>query len=508
MPVPNLPDCTTPLSQAGNCVRLHNCKPLLDLLKTSRLGPRGLPDSEVTLLLRRSHCGFQGNSVMVCCPVDASAFRGKPSSTAAPALSITYAPQSRPRPPAAPGAFGGSGSQQRPAAPTGGDAGFEFSTPAPEAYPAPGSGPPTDSNNEGAGFAGAASYPALSSSYPAASSSYPAAPEAAPAPAASNQQEGQDSFPLENLGLLPVEICGLMLHPGGSNPANNRTGLMQYPWMARLGYKQGDGDAVEFLCTGSLISERYVVTAAHCVEARDGLVTVRLGESDAATDPDCVESSCAPGVVDVAVEDKVVHEDYRRGVNDIALLRLARPVAFSEAVSPICLPVQSHNRPEEDLVGRHMSLAGWGNSSPYRRQHAPSRWLLQHRMHVVAQSACRAAYDALDDVHFQSDKHLCVGGGCYGDSGSPLMLAEGGAGGGEMMDNRAVLYGVLSYGLPDCALRSSPLAFTKVSHHVPWLVRNLRPNPFVPKDRSSGSGVVDPRRTRHPAPGAGYLHQH
>lgn len=59
---------------------------------------------------------------------------------------------------------------------------------------------------------------------------------------------------------------------------------------------------------------------------------MRLGESDAASDPDCVESTCAPGVVDVAVEEKVVHEDYQRGVNDIALLRLARPVVFSGKV--------------------------------------------------------------------------------------------------------------------------------------------------------------------------------
>lgn len=518
MPVlqPDQPDCTTPLNLPGNCVRLHNCKPLLDLLKSSRLGPRGLPDSEVTLLLRMSHCGFQGNSVLVCCPVDGSVPRGKPSSSASPASPVlslapapasasgagsAYSPPSRPSPPpstprpnprplgVASGSGSGSGVRppQRPASSQmyGGD--FEFSTPAPGQ--APGTYP-TDNYPEGAGGANAAGYPGAEA-------------EAAEAPSA--HRKDQESFPLEKLALLPVEICGLMQHPGGvPGPGNNRTGLMQFPWMARLGYRQGDrdGDALEYLCSGSLISERYVVTAAHCIGVQDGPVSVRLGENDSATDPDCVESTCAPGVVDMAVEERVVHEDYRRGVNDIALIRLARPVVFSGAVSPICLPVQSHNRPEEDLAGRTMTLAGWGNSSPNKRQHAPKRWLLQHRMQVLAQSTCRAAYDALDDVHFHSDKHLCVGGGCYGDSGSPLMLAEGGGGGSEMMDNRAVLFGVLSYGLPDCALRASPLAFTKLSHYVSWVVRNLKPNPWVPKDRSSGSGVVDPRRTR---PDTGYV---
>lgn len=58
-------------------------------------------------------------------------------------------------------------------------------------------------------------------------------------------------------------------------------------------------------------------------------VSVRLGDWDAANDPDCHDTLCAPAALDVAIEEKVVHEGYRRGVSDIALLRLARPVAFS-----------------------------------------------------------------------------------------------------------------------------------------------------------------------------------
>ena len=67
------------------------------------------------------------------------------------------------------------------------------------------------------------------------------------------------------------------------------------------------------------------------------------------------------------------------------------------------------------------------------------------------------------------------------------------AGAGAGAGQRSVLFGLLSFGLEDCALRSAPLVHTRVAHYVPWILRHLKPNPFVPKDRSTGSGQVDPR---------------
>jgi secreted trypsin-like serine protease len=128
-----------------------------------------------------------------------------------------------------------------------------------------------------------------------------------------------------------------------------------------------------FGCGSSLINNRYVITAAHCVNTDDiprryQPTLVRLGEWDTSTDQDCDTSRGTQDCVDepvqdIAIERIVVHERYRKSDknvhHDIALIRLRQPARYNFYVSPICLP-QTDSLRRKNLVDSVATVAGWG----------------------------------------------------------------------------------------------------------------------------------------------------
>lgn len=105
----------------------------------------------------------------------------------------------------------------------------------------------------------------------------------------------------------------------------------EFPHQVLLGWpKLDDPDQNDLQCAGALISDRYVLTAAHCLN-REPPAIVRFGEHS-------IRSEDA-GQVDVPVESTVVHPEYSASAvyNDIALIKLSEPVTFNRLVQPACL---------------------------------------------------------------------------------------------------------------------------------------------------------------------------
>ncbi|XP_034250849.1 uncharacterized protein LOC117651154 [Thrips palmi] len=282
--------------------------------------------------------------------------------------------------------------------------------------------------------------------------------------------------------LLPVDECGALTYPdriiGG-----NMTVVMEFPWAARLGYRaRGE---VSFRCGGALISDRYVVTAAHCTEGRQKPVVVRLGEHDAESEVDCSTVSgrkvCAGPAVDVDVEEVIEHPEYEKNAkkptglwNDIALIRLKRPVDFSDSVKPICLPFAFPTGPDDAPVPGDASqtVVGWGRISQDEFGES-SRYLLKLRLREMDHDLCQEKYKTYPN-RVDSQRQVCAIGRngqdvCHGDSGGPLssVVSQGGR-------IHAVLKGVVSFGPNVCATNGVPGVFSRVTHYLPWIVSKIR----------------------------------
>lgn len=270
-------------------------------------------------------------------------------------------------------------------------------------------------------------------------------------------------------------VCGT----GSTNRiyGGNLTKIDEFPWMVLLEYYKPNNRR-GFHCGGSLISSRYVLTASHCVNGRAipadwRLSSVRLGEWDTGTENDCDEADCSDPPQDVAIERAITHEQYdpnsRGQYNDIALLRLVRPVAFTDWIKPVCLPTASELR-DTSFEGITLEVAGWGKTEGG----VASRYKLKAQVDGVPLSNCNRVY-ARQSVQLLSSQ-MCAGGkvgvdSCSGDSGGPLI--------GYNTANRGRPYfflaGVVSFGPNPCALQDWPGVYTRVGHYIDWIKSHMSP---------------------------------
>uniref|UniRef100_A0A182NF78 Peptidase S1 domain-containing protein n=1 Tax=Anopheles dirus TaxID=7168 RepID=A0A182NF78_9DIPT len=242
--------------------------------------------------------------------------------------------------------------------------------------------------------------------------------------------------------------------------------IYEYPWMAHLITNRGD-----FLCGGTLIAERYVLTVAHCFRDRN-VAKVRLGEFDRSNQTDCDKRGklCADPPQDIDIERSIIHEDFssRRKKNDIALARLAGTATLNDNVFPICLPVAYASHPNEELIiRRRYFTVGWGQT----HEGTISNKLQYIKLNLLTNEECKQQLRQLvpDEVQIY-DTQICAIGinlsnSCPGDNGGPLISFN--------INGRYVLYGMVSYGLRTCGIYRAPTVYTKVTTYIKWILNNM-----------------------------------
>jgi len=282
---------------------------------------------------------------------------------------------------------------------------------------------------------------------------------------------GTGDCPTLDLVELPRQ-CG-QTNAGSKRIVNGAPArLNAWPWIAALGYDDPNRGNLSYLCGSTLITDKHVLTAAHCVVGGHTPVAVRLGEHVLYDDNDGASPE----------EYKVVkitpHERYspRSFANDIAIVEFEKAVTYKNGIQPACLPSLSPKSFEppsskEKLVSEGVLIAGWG-ATGFRQP--TSDKLLQGTISVVSEESCKEKFSAFKNVNI-GPKQICALDpnnkidACQGDSGGPLVVLKRDT--NEERRYRYFLVGVVSYGYK-CAEPGFPGVYTRVNEYDDW-IRNV-----------------------------------
>lgn len=274
---------------------------------------------------------------------------------------------------------------------------------------------------------------------------------------------------------IPQIVGGTIAAPGA------------WPWMADVTMRISASDGTfEGSCGGSLIGDRWVLTAGHCFafdaaelggNAAVTSVRVRIGASDLAIPGETTIVSTA-----FFINPTFDLATFRR---DFALIRLP------EAVTDQAIGIPTTADAARWAPGTVATVIGWGALNEGGQFDTKRR---QVDVPIVSDATCGSPADY--GAEFDPGSMICAGyaeGGrdsCFGDSGGPLLVPAG--------PNSWLQAGIVSWG-DGCARPNKPGVYAAVGALLPSILGILTADPVSPvsADRDDRRSIATERRRRN-----------
>ncbi|NP_001027783.1 coagulation factor X [Takifugu rubripes] len=230
------------------------------------------------------------------------------------------------------------------------------------------------------------------------------------------------------------------------------------PWQAVLLNEEH-----HWFCGGTILNPYIILTAAHCMnETR--YFYIRLGESD------MLENEGTEAMYEV--ETILAHYNYKPNTyhNDIALIKLTKPIKYSRFILPACIPEQEFAesvlmQQSDGMISGFGRLGGNRQTSPILKRltipYVERRTCMESTsLRISARMFC-AGYDEI------------AKDACQGDSGGPHVTRY---------RSTYFITGIVSWG-EGCAQKGKYGVYTQVSKYIRWIRDGI--NTLIPKGQST-----------------------